>query len=185
METTNPNLPPGLEPLGPDDQVESEVVEYPAITNPWSIARQICLQALYEIDSARHPAGEVLNAHLNYHNLSPETARYLRQLVLTVLDNRAKLDEIIQEAAPEWPLDQVAVIDRNILRMAVCEFAVLTHAPLKVAIDEAVQLAKLYGAEGSPRFVNGVLGTLAKQPAALRQMLTARDPGDEPIDLQD
>ena len=72
-----------------------------------------------------------------------------------------ELDEIISRHAPEWPLDQVAIIDRNIMRIALWEIAVSNQTPLKVAINEAVELGKIYGSESTPRFVNGVLGSLA------------------------
>lgn len=152
--------------------IECEVVEHPDTTNPWTIIRRIALQVLYEVDSAGHPVGEVLDRHLANYDLKPKIAKYLRKLVSTVIEHRQQLDVVIQRSAPEWPLGQVAVVDRNILRIAVTEFAILTHTPLKVAIDEAVQLAKLFGADGAPRFVNGVLGTLASDPDVLRQALT-------------
>ena len=86
---------------------------------------------------------------------------FFRLIVLGVLPLRSKLDHFIAEHAPDWPLDQVAVIDRNIIRIALWEFAVADNIPLKVAINEAVELAKTYGSDSAPRFVNGVLGSLA------------------------
>ena len=74
-----------------------------------------------------------------------------------------RLDDFIAQHAPEWPLDQVAVIDRNILRIALWEFAVEGMTPVKVAINEAIELAKLFGSESTPQFVNGVLGSLANR----------------------
>jgi N utilization substance protein B len=73
---------------------------------------------------------------------------------------------MIQQHAPEWPLDQMAIIDRNVLRIAIYEFAVAEMTPTRVAINEAIELAKLYGSDSSSRFVNGVLGALAPVPAA-------------------
>ena len=81
------------------------------------------------------------------------------------------MDQFIAEHAPEWPLDQVAVVDRNILRIALWEFAVYRHTPLKVAINEAVELAKSFGSDSTPRFVNGVLGSLANRENELQQAL--------------
>jgi N utilization substance protein B len=69
------------------------------------------------------------------------------------------LDAIIRQYAPEWPLEQVAIVDRNILRIALCELRVMEDAPVKVIINEAVELAKAFGSDSSPRFVNGVLGS--------------------------
>jgi N utilization substance protein B len=82
-----------------------------------------------------------------------------------------QLDEFIAKHAPDWPLDQVAIIDRNILRIALWEFAVSGKTPIKVAINEAVELAKMYGSDSSPRFVNGVLGSLAAQQNEITQAL--------------
>jgi N utilization substance protein B len=162
---------PGLPELNPDDAIEREIIEHPEATNPWSAMRRIALQILYEVDNAGHPLGDVLNTRLAEVDLPRNTLNYLRQLVVTVREHQPDLDAVIQKAAPEWPLEQVAVVDRNILRIAVCEFAILTRTPIKVAIDEAVRLAKVFGAEGTARFVNGVLGTLADDPEALRQRL--------------
>ncbi len=75
------------------------------------------------------------------------------------------MDVLIARYAPEWPLDQMAVIDRNILRIAIFEFYIGGETPVKVAINEAVELAKTYGSDSAPRFINGVLGTLAEQIA--------------------
>ena len=137
--------------------------------------RHIALQVLYEVDSADHPVGDVLNEHMAGHQLPPKTADYLRKLVLTILKHYRQIDAVVQDAAPEWPLSQLALVDRNVLRIAICEFAILTRTPMKVAIDEAVRLAKIFGAEGSSRFVNGVLGTLANDPDGLRKSLSAPD----------
>jgi transcription antitermination protein NusB len=84
---------------------------------------------------------------------------------------QVSLDESIAQYAPEWPFDQIAAIDRNILRMACWEFAVFHDTPLKVAINEAVELAKQYGSDSAPRFINGVLGSLAEHQHELKQTL--------------
>jgi N utilization substance protein B len=81
------------------------------------------------------------------------------------------LDQIIAQYAPEWPLEQIAAIDRNIMRMALWEFAVYHHTPIKVVINEAVELAKQFGSDSAPRFVNGVLGALADHQHEIRQAL--------------
>jgi N utilization substance protein B len=86
---------------------------------------------------------------------------FARELVEAIVALRAPLDVLIQRIASEWPLDQMAIIDRNILRMGVYEVLYSTVTPLKVAINESVELAKLFGSDNSPRFVNGALGTLA------------------------
>jgi N utilization substance protein B len=140
------------------------------IVDERSIARRIALQALYEIDLAHHPVGEVLATHLDVQAPSRKVARYVQELVHGVLDNRAVLDEAIRNYAPEWPLDQIAAIDRNILRMAIYEFAGRARTPVGVAIDEAVELAKLFGADGASSFINGVLGAVADDDEWLHKM---------------
>lgn len=81
-------------------------------------------------------------------------------LVQGVLENKAQLDQLIGTFASEWPVEQMSIVDRNVLRIAMFEFLIDGGTPPKVAINEAVELAKLFGSDSSPRFVNGVLGTL-------------------------
>ena len=135
-----------------------------------SISRRIALQALYEIDVAHHAVGEVLTIHLQTQKPNRKVARYVQELVHGVVEHRSVLDEAIQTYAPEWPLEQIAVIDRNILRIAIFEFAVRARTPVGVAIDEAVELAKLFGADGASSFINGVLGAVADDEAWLRRV---------------
>ncbi|MDX1994641.1 MAG: transcription antitermination factor NusB [bacterium] len=160
----------------PEDIVESEVIEHPTPNNDRSAARRVALQVLYEIDSTGHPVGDVLNWQVADQKLTDKALGYLRQLVAGVMENKARLDRTIQRFAPEFPLNQVAIIDRNILRMAIFEFAINTRTPVSVAIDEAVELGKLFGSESTPRFVNGVLGSMADDPAVLDQLLNAENP---------
>jgi N utilization substance protein B len=101
--------------------------------------------------------------------LPAEGCRFARHVVRGVLSNQELLDEMIAAYAPEWPIDQMAVVDRNILRIALFEFVVDRGTPPKVAINEAVELAKLFGSDSSQRFVNGVLGTLLSQNVAVSQ----------------
>ncbi|MCK4898166.1 MAG: transcription antitermination factor NusB, partial [Anaerolineales bacterium] len=98
-------------------------------------------------------------------------ANFVREIIFGVWPIRHLLDEFISEHAPEWPLDQVAIIDRNILRIALWEFAVYEKTPIKVAINEAVELSKVYGSDSTPRFVNGVLGSLANRQNEIKQSL--------------
>lgn len=121
------------------------------------------LQALFEIDSVSHDPEMVLQRHLAEKSLPPSGSDFARNLVSGILEHKTRLDELIQKNAPEWPVDQIAIIDRNILRIAIFEIAVDQGTPLKVAINEAVELAKLFGSDSSPRFVNGVLGSLVSQ----------------------
>jgi N utilization substance protein B len=132
-------------------------------------ARSVALQALYEIDVTGHTPGSVLEERVNEAELEEPLYEFARQIVFGVLPMKQKLDEFIAEHAPEWPLDQVAIIDRNILRIALWEFAVYGKTPIKVAINEAVELAKVYGSDSTPRFVNGVLGSLANRQNEIQQ----------------
>ena len=134
-------------------------------------ARGIALQVLYEIDLVEHPVGEVLQERLAEEDLNEDLAEFVRQIIVGILPLRAQLDHVIARYAPEWPMDQIAPIDRNILRIAAWEFAVKRETPVKVAINEAVELAKVYGSDSAPRFVNGVLGSLAEHQNEISQQL--------------
>lgn len=125
-------------------------------------ARALALQALYEIDSVGHPADEVLGRYSD--ELSSEAVEFLSQLVRGTLESAEHIDQLVAESAPAWPVNELAVIDRNILRLALWEFLIWGETPIKVAINEAVELAKRYGSDSAPRFINGVLGSLADQP---------------------
>lgn len=116
------------------------------------------MQVLYEVDISGHQPGIVLESHLQRLKMDNSHINFISQIVKGVTHFKDQLDEFIADFAPEWPLDQVAYIDRNLLRIALWEIAVYKKTPVKVVINEAVELAKLYGAEGSPRFINGVLG---------------------------
>lgn len=134
-------------------------------------ARGLALQALYEIDLSGHELGFVLDQRIKETPLDEELAQFVRQIVIGVVPLTETLDRLIAEHAPEWPMDQVAYIDRNILRMALWEIAVFKKTPIKVAINEAVELAKTYGSDSTPRFVNGVLGSLVDHQNELTQAL--------------
>jgi N utilization substance protein B len=134
------------------------------------------LQALFEIDITRHKAGAVIEQRLEFASLPASGEAFMRQLVLGVLQRQLALDELIGKYAPEWPVQQLAVVDRNILRMALYELA-LTDTPLKVAINEAVELAKTFGSDSSPRFVNGVLGSAVATQAQWAPALESADVG--------
>lgn len=134
---------------------------------PRTRARSLALQVLYEVDITDHLPGLVYQERLQEMNvegqtsLSPELAEFARQIIFGILPIAAKIDDAVARYAPEWPFDQIAPIDRNILRIAAWEFAVSGETPTRVAINEAVELAKLFGSDTAPRFINGVLGSLA------------------------
>ena len=134
-------------------------------------ARRVTLETLYEYDIANHSPFEVLAYRLLDTPLENAVIEFARLWIAGVLDYQTMMDGLIADYAPEWPLDQMAVIDRNILRMAIYEFVITDETPVKVAINEAVELAKIYGSDSAPRFVNGVLGTLADLIPEIRMRL--------------
>ena len=138
---------------------------------PRTRARSIALQVLYEVDIANHPPGDVFKSRLEETPLADDLSEFTRKIIFGVLPLTPDLDLIISKYAPEWPLEQIAAIDRNILRIALWEFAVFHETPIKVAINEAVELAKLYGSDSASRFVNGVLGSLADHRHEIQQSL--------------
>lgn len=137
-------------------------------------ARGIALQVLYEIDMMGHQPAEALEERLEDEPLEDNLVDFSRQIIFGVLPLVDRLDNFIAQHAPEWPLDQVAIIDRNIIRIALWEFAVEGCTPVKVAINEAIELAKIYGSDSTPRFVNGVLGSLANRQNEIHQTFGAQ-----------
>lgn len=122
------------------------------------LARQLVLQVLYEVDLAHHNPANVFEQRLeDYPDLPEEAISFAQMLIRGVLENQSRLDKIISQIATEWPVEQMAVIDRNILRMALYELQE-GDAPMKVVINEAVELAKTFGSDSSRRFINGALG---------------------------
>ena len=138
---------------------------------PRTRARSLALQVLYEVDIANHPPGEIYRLRLDEMPLTDDLSEFARQIIFGVLPLTTILDQVIAKYAPEWPFDQIAAIDRNILRMALWEFAVHHDTPIKVAINEAVELAKQFGSDSAPRFINGVLGALADHQHEIQQTI--------------
>ena len=124
-------------------------------------ARMMALQALYEVDSTEHNIEKALERLLTEEALPKENAGFARSLVTGVIQNKDEIDQNIQNFAPAWPLKQIPVVDRNILRLAIFEILIDNRVPVKVAINEAVELAKTFGAGSSSKFVNGVLGSVS------------------------
>jgi N utilization substance protein B len=124
-------------------------------------ARSIALQALYEIDISGHKPADVLPPLLKGQGFSPEAEAFTVELVAEALRHRQDSDEKIRKYAPQWPLEQIPVIDRNILRLAIFEVLHDNRVPVKVAINEAVELAKRFGGDNSAKFVNGVLRSIS------------------------
>jgi len=136
---------------------------------PRTKARSVALQVLYEIDLVGHQPGIIWQDRLADLDLDERLVDFAHQIIIKIYPIMQELDIIIAEHAPEWPLDQVATIDRNIIRIALWEIAVDGKTPIKVAINEAVELAKLFGSDSSARFVNGVLGSLALRKNEIQQ----------------
>ena len=124
-------------------------------------ARALALQILYEADAVGHDVEKVLAQHLTRGGLSEENKAFVRELVNGVLKNREKIDQEIANFAPAWPVEQISVIDRNVLRLAIYEILLNNKVPVKVAINEAVELAKTFGGDSSSKFINGVLSSVA------------------------
>src|SRR5579872_622971 len=132
-------------------------------------SREAALHALYEMDVAGHEPSEALERLIAEYRLSDELAAFARELLSGVLDRLAVIDGLIVEAARQRPLAELAVVDRNLLRIAIRECVVDNLTPVAAAINEAVDLAKKYGSESSSRFVNGVLGSVSAAGEAARE----------------
>ncbi len=132
------------------------------------------MQSLYEWDFNGSKGDLETITKQNIENFAPglDDSSFIYDLVKGAKDNQAEIDAIIEKTAPEWPIDQITIIDRNILRLGIYELQYAKDVPPKVAINEAVELGKTFGGESSGKFVNGVLGTL------YRQMEEARTAGE-------
>ena len=132
------------------------------------LSRSIVMQSLYEWDfSGKKP--EILKpiVEKNIGEFGPglEDSTFVWELILGVVKHIAEIDKIIEKAAPEWPIDQITIVDRNVLRIGLFEllYGKKDEVPPKVAINEAIELAKTFGGESSGKFINGVLGTVYKE----------------------
>src|SRR3989338_2129868 len=128
------------------------------------LSRTIAMQSLYEWDfnEKQKPLAQITEHNLKQFGPGLEDPAFIFELVKGVEKNLPDLDRIITQTAPEWPLDQITIVDRNILRLGIYELLFAKEVPPKVAINEAVELGKAFGGESSGKFVNGVLGTLYK-----------------------
>ena len=130
-------------------------------------ARVVALMTLYEYDAAQHEIATVIERHAEQERLAPRVVEYATELARGVLAHLDEIDATIHAAAPEWPMAQMARIDKSILRLAIYEILYNNAVPAKAAINEAVELAKSYGSDTSSRFVNGVLGTIYSRSQGL------------------
>lgn len=140
-------------------------------------ARGVALQALYEKDLSTHPDRIILEERFKSVDLDEEQKQFAEEIYFGVVPHEIQIDQFIEKYAPEWPIDQVAVIDRNIIRISVWEFAIRECTPVSVAINEAVELAKTFGSDSAPRFVNGVLGSIAAHKNDIKVFLTNKNVG--------
>jgi N utilization substance protein B len=131
------------------------------------LSRTIVLQSLYEWDFYRKKTNlvKIVDRNLNEFGPGIDEPEFVWKIVKGIVEHISDIDTIIKKYAPEWPLEQVAIIDRNILRIGLFEllYADKNEVPSKVAINESIELAKSYGGQSSSRFINGVLGTAYKE----------------------
>lgn len=138
--------------------------------DPRHLARKVALQTLYQL-SIRQYDPQHLSELIDATFVSMQDAYadkkihsdMSKDLIQGALDNKTDIDSLIEKCAPEWPVDQIAKVDANILRIAMYELLYRKEAPVKVIIDEAVELAKEFGSDASSKFINGVLGTVVKE----------------------
>jgi N utilization substance protein B len=131
------------------------------------LARTIILQSLYEWDFYEHKTDlpNIIERNMKEFGPGIDEPDFVWKIAKGVIENIKEIDEIIKRVAPEWPINQIAIVDRNVLRIGLYE---LLHAdpnevPPKVAINEAIEIAKNYGGQNSPKFINGVLGTVFRE----------------------
>ena len=124
-------------------------------------SRAVALQALYEFDATGHDLKKVTDHLIDNDELAEENIDFVLELVRGVIQNAEEIDQNIRSFAPTWPPEQLAMIDRNILRLAIFEILIENKVPVKVAINEAIELAKAFGSDSSSKFINGVLGSIS------------------------
>jgi N utilization substance protein B len=131
------------------------------------LSRSIAMQSLYEWDFSgkRIDLEKIVEKNIKEFGPGLEDSSLIWQIVTGVIQNLSKIDKVIEKAAPEWPIDQITIVDRNVLRIGLYEllYGKKEEVPPKVAINEAIELAKSFGGESSGKFINGVLGTVYKE----------------------
>lgn len=132
------------------------------------LSRSVAMQTLYEWDfSGRNPEKlkEIADRNIKEFGAGLENDEFVWQLINGVIEHLSQLDEIISKSAPQWPIEQITIIDRNVLRLGLLEllFSKREEVPPKVAINEAIELGKTFGGESSGKFINGVLGTVYRE----------------------
>ena len=130
--------------------------------------RILSLQILCEVDTVNHDVEIVLSQIRHNNEMSSKDDQFVCKLVNNVLENLQQLDNMIITYAPSWPINQMPVVDRNLLRMAIGEIEWVSSTPNKVVVNEAVEIAKIFGSERSPSFVNGVLGSFLTEKCGFK-----------------
>ncbi len=137
------------------------------------LARSVALQTLFEWDFRGNPTAAlpaIVEHDLKEFAPGMDDASFTKELIDGVIENQKQIDELIVKYAPEWPLEQITIVDRNVLRLGILELCVKKDVPPKVAINEAIELAKSFGGPSSGKFVNGVLGSVYKEMEANGQL---------------
>ncbi len=145
------------------------------------LARTVAMQSLFEWDfnNRQIDLEETIKNNLEQFAPGLDDTSFVSDLAKGVVENMPAIDEVIVKTAPEWPIDQITVVDRNVLRLGIYELMFLKDVPPKVAINEAVEIAKTFGGENSGKFINGVLGTLYKTlPEAETKQEIKKEPED-------
>lgn len=131
------------------------------------LSRSIAMQSLYEWDFSgkKSDLGKIIEKNIKEFGPGLEDKTFIWQLIEGVVKHISKIDKIIEKVAPEWPIEQITIVDRNVLRLGLYEllFGNKEEVPSKVAINESIELAKSFGGESSGKFINGVLGTVYKE----------------------
>lgn len=131
------------------------------------LARSIVLQSLYEWDfyNQKEDLAKIVERNINEFGSGIDEPEFVWRIIKGIIENLPHIDAVLEKAAPHWPLNQISIIDRNILRIGLFEllYADKAEVPEKVAINEAIELAKNYGGINSRKFINGVLGTIYKE----------------------
>lgn len=177
-ESDTPETPPDATPAPAASKKSGKRRRGPSEAHTQQIqhrrqARELTVQILYEVDITDHSADEVLARTRAQLELHDDAFGYVTLLVRGIANNRDEIDERLGAAAPAFPVAQLAPVDRNILRVAIFELLKQTDVPSKVAINEAIELAKRFGGDSSGKFVNGVLGSVFKRLESERTAQTS------------
>ncbi len=127
------------------------------------LARELALKVLFELEGDSKDPERALEYHIQETRADAQTASFARTLVTGVLEHQKEIDEELRKASRNWGLDQMAKVERSLLRIATYEIRFLPSVPLKAAINESIELAKTFGGADSGKFVNGILGKIAAE----------------------